>query len=103
MKFFIPFSTNAEQAERICQRVEKRLVGMGFSPLKERMYEVIFYRDGHLIRDTVGQLCPLTGEVVMLIFRNDVGYLICSYSRGVAGGDPLLAQYGSVTAVTAFE
>lgn len=103
MEFFVPFSTNAQQAERICERIEKRLNGMGFSPLKERMYQVVFYRDSLLVTDTVGQICPLSGEIVMAIFKNDLGYLICSYSRGVTGGDPLLAKYSTVQSVTAFD
>ena len=103
MKFFIPFSVNAQQMERVCKRVEKRLIDLGFAPLKERIYQVVFHRGNQLVTDTVGQPCPVTGEIVMMIFKNDVGYLVCSYSRGVAGGDPVLAQYNTVTSVTAFE
>ncbi|GAB4054351.1 hypothetical protein [Spirosoma litoris] len=103
MKFFVPFSTNTEQAERICQRVEKRLIGMGFSPLKNRMYQVVFYRDELLVTDTVGHPCPLTGEIVIAIFKNDLGYLICSYSRGVTAGDPILAKYSTVQSAIAFD
>lgn len=103
MKFFIPSSVDAEQTERICRRVEKRLIGMGFSPLKERIYQISFYRNGQLVTDTVGQPCPLTGEITMLIFKNDVGYLICSYSRGIAGGDPLLVQFSTIQSVVAFD
>ena len=102
MKFFLPFSTTSRQAERICQRVEKRLTGMGFAPLKERVYQVIFYRDGQLVTDTVGQACPLSGEIVLMIFKNDLGYLVCSYSRGVTGGEPLLVQYSTIQSVTPF-
>lgn len=66
--------TNIWQTERI----EKRLTGIGFTPLKERIYQITLYRDCYLVTDTIGQPYPLMGEIVMIIFRNDVVYLICS-------------------------
>ncbi len=103
MTFFIPFAANPIQADRICQRTQQRLIALGYSPLTDRVYEIQFYRDGRLLTDTIGDLCPITGETVMLIFKNDVGYLVCSYSRGVAGGEPLIIKYNTIESVTLFD
>ena len=103
MDFFIPFTTDPEQTERICKRIEQHLAGMGFGPLSERVYQVKFHRDNQLMIDTVGELCPITGETVLVIFRNDMGYLICSYSRGGAGGEPVIAKYSTIESVTPFD
>jgi hypothetical protein len=103
MKFYIPFTTDAEQTNRICNRITQRLIGMGYGPFRDLVYQVTFRRDNQLVVDTVGELCPLTGEMVMVIFSNDTGYLICSYSRGVSGGEPLLARYNVVESVVLFD
>jgi hypothetical protein len=71
--------------------------------LEDRVYQVAFYRNDRMLTDTVGELCPITGETVMIIFKNDLGYLICSYSRGVAGGEPIIIKYSSVASVLSFD
>jgi hypothetical protein len=103
MNFFIPFTSDPDQTQRICRRVKQRLIGMGFGPLDERVYQVSFRRDDQILFDTIGELCPITGETVMIIFKNDLGYLICSYSRGVAGGEPIIVKYSSIESVTFFD
>ncbi|MDB5241058.1 MAG: hypothetical protein JWP57_1683 [Spirosoma sp.] len=76
---------------------------MGYTPLSELVYQVTFRRDNQLVVDTVGELCPLSGELVLLIFSSDMGYLICSYSRGVTGGEPVIAKYNAVESVVFFD
>lgn len=103
MKFYIPFSQDVEQTNRIRNRVKQNLMCMGYGPFYELVYQVTFRRDNQLVVDTVGELCPLSGEMVLLIMSNDMGYLICSYSRGVTGGEPIIAKYNTVESVIFFD
>ena len=45
MKFYIPFTTDAEQTNRICNRLTQSLIGMAYGPLGDLVYKVTFRRD----------------------------------------------------------
>lgn len=103
MKFFIPLSTDDQQMERIYHRIKLRLFKLGYGPFYERTYQIVFRRDSQLVVDTVGDLCPISLEKVLAIFKNDRGFMIVSYSRGAVGGEPIVINYGIVEAVTYFD
>lgn len=102
MKFFIPLATGEQQAERIYNRIIKRLEGLACEVTASRVYKVIYQMDGRTVSDTVGAAAQ-NGEVVLAIFRNDVGYFICTYSRGAVWGEPIIARHPLVLSVEYFE
>ena len=103
MRFFIPFATDEPQMERIYTRIQHRLENMEYGPFHERVYRLIFRRDGSQVIDTVGELCPIKKETVIAIFKNDRGYMICSYSSGAVGGEPIVVNNQAIEAVDFFE
>lgn len=103
MKFFIPFASDETQAQRILVRIEEHLRKDGFEPLKATVYEVNYLLDEVLISEAVGRLSNQNDELVMAIFKNDRGYLVCTYSRGAVWGSPIIAHYKNVESVIAFD
>ncbi|MGA0555343.1 hypothetical protein ACO2Q8_01745 [Larkinella sp. VNQ87] len=102
MKFFIPFITEESQLKRVYERIVAYLIKLGYEPLTDRVYQVDYELDGKLTTEAVGRVSETSREVVMAIFKNDRGYLICSYSRGVASGHPIIAHYKHVKTVIDF-
>ncbi|MBD2753072.1 hypothetical protein [Spirosoma validum] len=102
MNFFVPFTTDPEQAQLVCQWVETRLQQMGFSVFREPVFQVTSLHGSQPITNTVGQKSVCTGEVVMIILRNDLECLICSYSKGFMRGEPIRIPVSQVEAVLVF-
>ena len=102
MHFFLPLATNAQQAERIHIRIANRLTEMGYELTTHRIYQVTYKRDGKIVSETVGAASS-NGEIVLAIFKNDLGYFICTYSRGAVGGEPLVARYSVVESAEFFD
>ncbi|RYF73754.1 MAG: hypothetical protein EOO39_09880 [Cytophagaceae bacterium] len=102
MKFFIPFTVDPTQAERVYHRIAERIKGMGYDIKSERIYKVIFRRGDKLVSETIGAASD-NGEIVLTIFKDHVGYFICTYSHGVVWGEPTLARYSEVESVDFFE
>ncbi|GAB3255857.1 hypothetical protein GCM10027347_17290 [Larkinella harenae] len=102
MKFFIPFITEEVQLKRIYKRIVDHLGKLGYEPLVDRIYQVDYFQDETLVTEAVGRVSATSSEVVMAIFKNDSGYLICSYSRGVASGHPIISDYKHVQSVIEF-
>lgn len=95
MKFFVPAADNEELAETTYQGV-RRFMLENMGPLLPTRYYAIFYEhNGVERRARVGDPEPLTGEVVVAIFRTERAngpFLICTPNRGVFRGDPVLAS-----------
>lgn len=102
MKFFIPFTIDPVQAERVYHRIAERIKDMGYDIKSERIYKVIFRRGDKLVSETIGAASD-NGEIVLTIFKDHVGYFICTYSHGVVWGEPTLARYSEVESVDFFE
>ncbi len=101
MKFFFPFAPETVQAERMYARIVARLNKMGYELTAERIYRVVYKRDGITVTETVGAVSA-NGEVVMAIFKNHIGYFICTYSCGAAGGEPMVARYSVTQSIELF-
>lgn len=90
--FFIPLAENAEQAERVYEATRRNVGAPAGGP---RIRALSWHHDGHANHCEVGGPLPAyygTGEEpVIAIF--DVGnlYLICTPTRGVATGGPVMA------------
>ncbi len=102
MKFFLPLATDANQTERVYNRIIDRLQNIGCAITSDRIYKVIYRREGRIVSDAVGAAAD-NGEIVLAIFRNDVGYFICTYSCGAVWGEPIIARYPMVEEVEYFD
>lgn len=103
-KFFIPFAENPEIAEQVYGSVRAYLAKVAFAPTDRKIYSVHYRHNGRPYVSTVGKTEAGEGEEVIAIFETfNPGplYMICTPSRGVVRGDPILA--GDVQQVIDFD
>src|SRR5262245_7393473 len=94
MKFFLPFAT-AQHAEKTYQTIRRSVEQKTFPVADARYFEIFDSDNGEELHARVGEPDPLTGEMVIAIFRakdSSGPFLICTPSRGVAQGEPILAR-----------
>ena len=95
MRFFLPGTESINDAESNYQNIVK-FVTEQMGPLRPERYYAIFYKhSGKECVAKVGHTEPLTGEMVVAIFRKEREsgpFLICTPNRGVIRGDPVLAS-----------
>lgn len=91
MKFFVPASSNDEHAEHVYNLLKESVTDQVNTILNARIREICFWHNGKKITESVGEISPSNGETVVAIFDAGNLYLVCTYSRGVASGGPLLA------------
>ena len=102
MHFFLPLATSAEQAERVYARIIDQLERSGFEVYQDRIYKVSYRQDDQLKSEAVGDTSA-KGELVLAIFKNDIGYFICTYSSGAVWGEPTIAEHLLVESAEIFE
>jgi len=103
MQFFVPFAVDSDQSNRILQRTLDNLINASYEPLKDLIYQIGCSVDQREVIQTVGQPSVTNDEVIMFIFKNDRGYLVCTYSRGVSWGHPIIVHYRNIHSVVAFD
>ncbi|HKW87597.1 MAG TPA: hypothetical protein VJN21_02460 [Candidatus Acidoferrales bacterium] len=105
MKFFIPATDNPEKAEELYQAIKKFAAqSMGWV-ISDRRIRSITFRDKErrarkksLVHATVGEREPCEGrEPVIAIFESN-SYLVCTPSRGVLRGIPIMVGKHEVIA-----
>ncbi|MEA5449448.1 hypothetical protein VB780_12765 [Leptolyngbya sp. CCNP1308] len=104
MSFFVPTAQNPEEAEKVYRAVAEFVE----APINERRVRKLQWRhNGMNMECEVGEKLPAyfrTGdEVVVAIFDSSQCYKVCTYSRGVVRGDPILAGKGEGTYASFFE
>jgi hypothetical protein len=52
---------------------------------------------------SVGQVSAVNDEIIRAIFKNDRGYLICTYSRAVSWGAPIIAHHKDIQTIIPFD
>jgi hypothetical protein len=96
MKFFLPVQ-ETKIAEESYQALKKVIENQTGWPISDRRYYEIHYRDNDRdVHARVGGPDPLNGEKVFAIFKpkNPISpFLVCTYSRGVVQGQPILASH----------
>ncbi|MBO0935444.1 hypothetical protein J2I47_02675 [Fibrella sp. HMF5335] len=102
MNYFLPFATSALQAERIHRRIADRVTSLGYAISSERIYEINYRDMGMAVHEAVGAISA-NGETVLAIFKGPANYFICTYSRGVVWGEPMLACPTSTDSVECFD
>lgn len=93
MKFFIPFADNEAHAEQIYGYIKDFLQNQySRYSSNERIYRIRFTRDGVRYQETVGDPSQVNGEIIVAILRCNGIFHICTHTRGVEGGEPMLAS-----------
>ncbi|WP_298123338.1 hypothetical protein [Brevundimonas sp.] len=100
--FFIPFADSAETADEVYATIRATMAKEAFQPTERRVYRVMYQHNGRDLIATVGEK-DIDGETVIAILEGyNPGpiYMICTPTRGVVRGDPILA--GDILAVVDF-
>jgi hypothetical protein len=107
-QFFIPELEGAQQkGEDLYQSIQKFVARWG--PIeKRRIHSMMFWdrvNKKKPVKAAVGRPDPCEGGLVFAIFElgESYPYLICTTSRGVRRGDPLVISRVDVTEVEYFE
>ncbi|KAB7730111.1 hypothetical protein F5984_13085 [Rudanella paleaurantiibacter] len=103
MKFFLPAASDEEQAERVYGQIKEFVRSQGHQISDARIYSITFNRNGRTETDTVGEIAPSNGEHVVAIFNAKDLYLVCTYSRGVAMGGPMLTGAYQIQQLVLFD
>ena len=96
MKFFLPVQ-ETKVAEESYQSIKMFIEKQTGSPISDtRYYEIRYRHNDQDLHVRVGGLDPVNGERVFAIFKpkNPISlFLVCTYSRGVVQGQPILASH----------
>lgn len=103
MDFFVPHAATPEEAEQVWRATQKfardtmeREIG------DRRIFRLLYTHNGEDLVAEVGQPEPLTKEPVLVILESDP-YLICTPTRGVVRGLPILVGRHAVRQVVDFD
>lgn len=100
--FFLPFADSAATADEAYETIRSTMAKEAFPPTDRRIYRVAYQHNGRDLVATVGEK-DVDGETVIAIlevYNPEQIYMICTPSRGVVRGDPILA--GAALAVIDF-
>src|SRR5262245_39051052 len=96
MKYFLPVQ-EAKTAEESYLAIKKFIEKQAGCPISDtRYYEINYRQNDRDLCARVGGPDPLNGETVFAIFKpkNPISpFLVCTYSRGVVQGQPILASH----------
>jgi hypothetical protein len=101
MKFFIPHTRTAEQAEEAVRAVRLFLAEQDFPTRPRRFWKLDFRHNGEDYALEVGAMHPDLGEPVLLILEasDRPCYYVCTPNRGVLRGEPYLVGLTHARAV----
>ena len=113
MKFFVPEMTDAEQAEQVWQAAKKFAEQtLGWKVTDRRIFRLSYIHGGESYEaevgksqhreDSSGRRRLSGGEPVMMILESNA-FLICTPTRGVLSGMPILVGQEEVTWAEDFE
>jgi hypothetical protein len=103
VKFFIPGAKNAQQAEEVYAATKNVAeTTLGGSVTDRRIFAITYQHEGREYRAEVGQLDPRVDETVMVILESNA-YLVCTKTRGVLWGAPVLVGHEEVLGIIDFE
>ena len=106
-KFFVPAAKDDDEAEGVRTAIIKFMVDQGFRDItSKRIFKLAYRHNSQDYEAEVGQPDTLAGgPVVLMILEARFGelYLVCTPSRGGAGGNPILVGRPSVRSIEEFE
>jgi hypothetical protein len=103
MQFSIPASTSLEQSIIIFNGVKKYMNSKGYKPYHVAISKIEFANKGNIRIAEVNQIIGINDEIVVLIFECENLFLICTASRGVAGGEPIIVSRKEMIQVIYFD
>jgi hypothetical protein len=103
MKFFIPAAKDDKNAKEIYEGIIKFAKENTWKEIKGRkIFSIAFNHDGKDYVARVGEIYSHTGEQVIAILESNA-YLVCTPSRGVLRGMPILVGKNEVYSIEDFE
>jgi hypothetical protein len=105
MEFFIPnLKDKPEKAEELLKAIRDFAKdNFQWKITNRRIYQIHYLQDGKPIKDVVGQISDVNHELVMAILESGPVYLVCTPSRGVYKGIPIMVGNHEVAFVEDFE
>ncbi len=103
MKFTIPGATSSQQAFDIYVGVRKFIISKGYRPFFAAVSSLEYTHNGKKEIAEVNEITKINDEKVVLIFECEKLFLICTSSRGVAGGEPIIIGRNEMIQITYFE
>ena|ERR1700722_8194079 len=103
MKFIIPGATSSRQAFDIYVGVRKFIISKGYHPFSAAVSSLEYAHNGKKEVAKVNEITKINDEKVVLIFECEKLFLICTSSRGVSGGEPIIIGRNAIIQITYFE
>lgn len=103
MQFFISHIKDKEKAEKIWEVAKQFAESQGFKVTNRRIESISYVHDGKLMEAVVGEKGIRQNEAVIVILESDICYLVCTYSRGIRRGIPMLVGKWEIETITDFD
>ena len=103
MKFTIPAATSLQQAFDVYVGVRKFMISKGYRPFFVAISHIEYTHNGKKEIGKVDEITKINNEKVVLIFECEKFFLMCTSSRGVAGGEPIIISRNEMIQITYFE
>ncbi len=103
MKFFVPHTTDDKQAEEVFESIRKFAeTTTGWEMSSRRIFSLDYMHNSKTYHSEVGKLEREIGEPVIAILESTT-YLVCTGSRGVVRGLPILVGMSEAFNVVDFD
>ena len=103
MQFRVPATSSMEHALEIFYGVRKFLHSKGFQLFFTAISKIEYAGNSHKETVEVSEASMMNGETVMLIFETENEFLVCTPSRGIAEGEPIIIDRSQTIQVTYFD
>ncbi|HEY4965819.1 MAG TPA: hypothetical protein VII28_05435 [Puia sp.] len=103
MRFTVPSTSSLQQSFDVFHGVRKFLYSKGFQPYFSAISKIEYDHAGKKEIAEVNEVIGINGEMVMLIFECENQFLICTPSRGVAGGEPIIIGRNEIIQISYFD
>jgi hypothetical protein len=103
MKFFIPAAKSPEDGEHVFKSIFDFAKSNGIPVIEgRRIFRITFHHNGVNQEAEVGRIFQPMGEPVVAILKG-ITYLVCTTTRGVARGEPIMVGDNEIRAFEDFE
>ena len=102
-KFFVYLAKDDAQAEEAYEGIKAFAADNGFNPTARRIYRIKYIHDGVRRSATVGEVETRINEPVIAILEGRNVFLVCTPTRGVVRGIPLLVGDNEVESIEDFD
>jgi hypothetical protein len=90
VEFFIPGADTKKEAKSVYEAI--RLHNKSYYPNSEQIYKIRYSHNNKEFEETVGIVSKRNKEIVIAIFNCGKLYIVCTGSRGVVRGEPMLVE-----------